>query len=361
MSRTSQRDLPNSSEGPLGHRPGRARTSFGREAKAGAPLPSSPSFFWRVFVVNAGLLGAAAVLLALTPATISFPVTVEQVLVLAIGLMLVLIANAFLLRFSLRPLYALTQAMERIDLLVPGERVEVRGARELTAVATTFNEMLERLENERKASFTRSVAGQEEERRRLASDLHDEIGQRLTAVLLQLTSLSDEVPPQLQPQVTEVRDLIRDNLEEVRRIARGLRPTILDDLGLPYALLGLIDSLEQATNLEIERRIDFVQQGKVSDVVELALYRIAQEALTNVIRHANATRVEVVLALVGGRGRLILRVSDNGRGMLYAPDVEGGGVRGMRERAVLIGGQFSFRSQPAIGTRVEVTVPVGAA
>jgi two-component system sensor histidine kinase UhpB len=105
-----------------------------------------PSLFWRVFLLNAALLVAAAVTLAFTPATISFPVRPHQLVVLGVGLVVVLAANALLLRVSLAPLRGLAELMRRVDLLVPGQRLEEEGARELRAVIETFNQMIDRLE-----------------------------------------------------------------------------------------------------------------------------------------------------------------------------------------------------------------------
>ena len=123
------------------------------------------SLFWRVFLVNATLLIVAAVVLALSPATISFPVRRNQVLVLTVSLATLLAANAALLRVSLSPLRELARLMRRVDLLTPGERLGEQGASELRVLITTFNQMLARLESERRASSTRSASQQEEERR----------------------------------------------------------------------------------------------------------------------------------------------------------------------------------------------------
>jgi two-component system sensor histidine kinase UhpB len=315
------------------------------------------SLFWRVFLINAALLAAAAVLLALSPATVSFPATAGQLLTLAGGVIALVAANAVLLRVSLRPLGELTQLMRRIDLLVPGQRLRPAGATELREVAAAFNEMLERLELERRSSNTRVVGRHEDERRRLAAELHDEIGQRLTALLLQLRTVIDDAPPELVPELLAIQALARDNLDEIGRLVRQLRPTVLDDLGLAVALHSLVDVAEQTTEVEFSRGIE-PELPALAEAAELAVYRIAQEAITNVMRHADANRVEV--AAYGDAGVLVLEVHDDGRGMLYAADQESGGIRGMRERAVAAGGRLSIDSRPGGGTSISVKVPAEA-
>ena len=318
---------------------------------------SSRSLFWRVFVVNAVLLTGAVFLLAVTPLTVSDPATQSQLLYLSVGLVVLLAANVFLLRVSLRPLQTLTQLMRRIDLLQPGERLESGGPRELNLVSTAFNEMLERLELERQLSSSRAVGRQEEERRRLASELHDQVGQGMTALLLQLKTVMDEAPLVLRGELLEAQAIARENLEEVRRIARRLRPTVLDDLGLAYALLALADAADEQTDAVILRSVD-TQTPHVPAATELVLYRIAQESLTNAIRHAGASRIEIGFGLVDdGRG-VGLAVHDDGRGMLYATDVEGGGIRGMRERALTIPAELEISSRAGGGTTVRVKVPL---
>ncbi len=319
---------------------------------------SPPWLFWRVFVLNATLLIAATVVLALSPATVSFPVRAHQLVVLGFGLAVLLPANAVLLRVSLRPLRELAHLMRRIDLLVPGERLEAEGARELRAVIGTFNQMLSRLEMERRSSSSRAVAGQEEERRRIARELHDEVGQGLTALLLQLKNLADDAPPELQPGLASAQAVVRGSLDEVRRIARNLRPTVLDDLGLPYALHAILDLFEDSSRLVIKRRI-LVELPHLAPPVELALLRIAQESVTNVVRHADAASVEVKLVLLA-ETQVELVVADDGRGMVYGPGFEGGGIRGMRERSVAIDARLEIQSQPGKGTRVSVRVDLGA-
>ena len=319
--------------------------------------PWSPvSLFWQVFAVNAILVVAAVLILALSPATVSFPAKTAQLAVLGVGLAVILVANAVLLRISLAPLRRLVQLMRKIDLLRPGQRLEVEGARELRTLVATFNQMLDRLELERRLSSTRTVSGQEEERRRIATELHDQVGQSLTALLLRLKNAVEDAPPELAPQLVEAQAIARQNLDEVGRIARRLRPTALDDLSLAYALHSLVDAFEGGADPEFEREIE-LELPRLTTEAELAVYRIAQEALTNAVRHANANRVTVALRREGP-GAVQLRVCDDGRGMVHAADLEHGGIRGMRERAVSVGASLSIEAYPGGGTSVSLTVPV---
>jgi two-component system sensor histidine kinase UhpB len=315
---------------------------------------SSRSLFWRIVLVNASLVTVAVILLAVTPLTVSNPVKVRQLLYLGAGLVVVVTSNILLLRVSLRPLRELVDAMERIDLLRPGRRLAAGGVHELNVVTSAFNTMLERLEGERRVSSRRSVGREESERRRIANELHDQVGQGLTALLLQLKTAIQESSPSARPALFEAQTIARDNLDEVRRIARRLRPTVLDDLGLPYALAALAEAAESQSPVAISRDIELdVEVPLIPEPLELALYRIAQEALSNSIRHANAAWIELSFVPLPD-GRVRLAVSDDGRGMLYAVDVEGGGIRGMRERAVAVGADLRIESRPGGGTTVIV-------
>jgi two-component system sensor histidine kinase UhpB len=229
----------------------------------------------------------------------------------------------------------------------------VSGVAELNELLQAFNEMLERLERERRVSSRRSLDREEGERQRIAAELHDEIGQGLTAILLQLSTVLADADEPVRSALLEVQSVARANLDEVRRIARQLRPTVLDDLGLPYALTALADAAEEASGLRIRRSIA-VDVERLPQATELALYRIAQEALTNVTRHADAS--SVVFAFEPDRDRVRLAIADDGRGMLYAEEVEAGGIRGMRERATAVGADLRVITSPGRGTRIEATV-----
>lgn len=314
------------------------------------------SLYWRIFAINAGLLVAAALTLALSPATVSSDLLTREVLVLGFGVVLVLVLNFVLVRRTLDPLDRLTEAMRRAELLAPRARlVAAGGGREVLELTRAFNEMLSRLEHERRESGRRAVGAQEQERRRIALELHDEVGQLLTGVVLGLDALASVVSEDARPRVGGLQDMVRDGADQVREIARGLRPESLEELGLRSALIGLATEVADRSGLEIARDID-VALPALSSETELVVYRVAQEALTNVVRHAQARRVEV--ALRSRDGMLELRIVDDGTGLGVAEPSRGRGIDGMRERAAYSGGSLLVEPAPARGTCVTLRVPV---
>jgi two-component system sensor histidine kinase UhpB len=311
--------------------------------------------FWRVFLADAAVLTAAAVVLAVSPATVSFPIGPVQALVLAIGLLLMLGADLFLLRRTFLPFERLLRFMRAVDPLRPGRRVAVpHGDPDVRELSQAFNAMLDRLEGERRESALRLLAAQEAERRRLSRELHDEIGQLLTAALLALDRAADGPPPDVAAAVASGRELVESTLDEVRHIARRLRPLALDDLGLRSALVALTTSAGRRGEIEIERRLDDHLEELSADE-ELVIYRVAQESLTNVIRHARARHVGVVLESQGGMP--VLEVEDDGTGLPAGDSRNGSGIRGMRERALLIGAQLDIGPRRGGGTRVRLVLP----
>ncbi len=309
------------------------------------------SLYARVVSVNALILTVAVTALALSPVTVSFPVATEEGLVLAGGLVVMVVANAVLLRISFRGLAALVRRMQALDVLRPQDRLPEMGGAEARTLIAGYNAMLDRLEAERRASTSLSVAGQEAERRRIAQELHDEIGQRLTGILLQLGRVRDEAPAALRERLGNVQEETRRALDEVGALAWQIRPGLLEDLGLLSAISALADSLGEHTDIEVLLPEDVPGLG---DETELAVYRVAQEALTNAVRHADATHIAV--ALRADEPHLVMTVSDNGKGLPEA-FVEGAGIRGMRERALLIGGRLTIDSQPGRGVCVRLQVP----
>jgi two-component system sensor histidine kinase UhpB len=159
------------------------------------------SLFWRIFVLNAVVLGGATALLLWAPVTVSVPVLLTEAIILVAGLAVMLIANAALLRIGLAPLDRLTRLMTTVDLLRPGQRLPEHGRGETAELIRTFNAMLERLEHERAASSARALLAQEAERRRIAQELHDEVGQSMTAILLGLKRAADEADETLRGEL----------------------------------------------------------------------------------------------------------------------------------------------------------------
>ena len=312
---------------------------------------------YRVAGVNALLLVVAVgvTIVVLDPNRVSsFRVDAEGA-ALILGLLLVVAINVYLVRRLVGPVQALTALARRVDLSDHEERMPVsHPASEAGELASTFNEMLARLEEERRDATGRVLAGQEAERLRIAQELHDQVGQELTAVLLGLARVEARVPVELRDDVAEVQRAVRGSLEDVRRIAIELRPEALDDLGLQSALAVLCERFTERFGLQVTQHLG-PRLPELSPDAELVVYRVAQEALTNVARHSGAHEAE--LTLVPQNGFLTLTVSDAGHGL---PDgvVPGTGMRGMRERATLIGANLTIDGNPVDGgTRVRLEVP----
>jgi two-component system, NarL family, sensor histidine kinase UhpB len=310
------------------------------------------SVFWRVFAVNAALLGVIAALLLFSPVTISYPIKPIQALIVVAGLVITVAANALLLRRALAPLERLAQRMEMVDLLRPGQRLQVLRNDEISRVVIAFNRMLDRLESERQQSGRRVLAAQEAERVGIARDLHDEVGQVLTGVLLHLDSIAERARAH-RDEIDDAKQSVRRALDEVRRISSELRPEMLEHLGLVSALTELTTTFSRISGIRVERRFDR-SLPKLEPDAELAVYRIAQESLTNVARHAQATRV--IVALEQGIDSVVLRVVDDGRGFAGDPE-EHGGLRSMRERALLIGAALAIKQASPTGVEVRLEVP----
>jgi two-component system sensor histidine kinase UhpB len=309
--------------------------------------------YWRVCVINAVVFVLGTVALALAPVTVSARVLASEAVVLAIGLTTILVLNALLLRSTLAPLDQAARLMERVDLQAPGERLPETGSGAVAELVQSFNAMLERLETERSTSTARALAAQESERHRIARELHDEVGQGLTAMLLGLKRAIDRAPDDVRADLLLVQQAARGSLEEVQQVARRLRPGVLEDLGLLSALAA------SGTDLSTSSRIH-VQRGLASGLpalgpeAELVIYRVAQEAMTNVARHSGADTVWLSLTRQGESVALL--VADNGRGTHGRQ--EGTGIRGMRERARLVNGQLTVRARPEGGTEVRLVVPL---
>jgi two-component system sensor histidine kinase UhpB len=310
-----------------------------------------------VFAVNALVFVVATALLAFTPVTVHRIATPSELVILSIGLAVMLAADLFLLRRALGPLRRLAAVMSSVDPGQPGRRAgPPDGAgREVVALADALNSMLDRLEDERRESGRRALAAQEGERSRIARELHDEVGQTLTAVALRAERAAGETSDQTAA-LAEIADTVLRSLEDVHRIGRELRPEALDDLGLVNALIALCSRIERQGGLHIRRDLEW-HLPELAPEVELVIYRVAQEALTNALRHAHGT--EAVVSLRSVDEGVVLRVSDNGSGL--PEPMTGTGLDGMRERAMLIGSELALRSRTGEGTEVTLTVPAVAA
>lgn len=281
------------------------------------------------------------------------------------GVVISVVVNSWVLRLALTPLDRLQSAVDQVRQGVPQVTVDPgpMSDERFDRLAETFNLMVaQHEENARRLQqLPRQILqAQEEERYRLARELHDEAAQALTSLLVRLRLLERaHTPEEAQRRVQELRELTARALEEVRRVALDLRPTILDDLGLAPALEWRTDEINQDGALQATFTASGLRHRLPRDI-ELAFYRVGQEALSNVARHAHATHVAMTLTLVGDELRLEIR--DNGLGFdphtLRAQPGRGLGLIGMQERLAMIGGRLTIDSAPGKGTCIIATVTV---
>jgi two-component system, NarL family, sensor histidine kinase UhpB len=281
------------------------------------------------------------------------------VIVVLLAAVLGLAAGLLIMRRRRAPLERLIEEMEKVDLSRPGPLLPssidgVGETEEVERIELAFLRMIRRLEAERRRAGSAALQAQEEERTRVARDLHDEVNQSLTGLLLRLEAAREAAPPELEAELAETKALANQAMRELLSLARQLRPTALDDLGLKAAIAGQVEQLARG---EIEA--EFSADGKFSDLdddSQLVVYRVAQEALSNATRHSGAAHVTVRLRRSSDDG-VELTVSDDGRGFAFDESEGGLGIGGMRERALLIGGELTIESRPGHGTTVRLTVP----
>jgi two-component system sensor histidine kinase UhpB len=285
--------------------------------------------------------------------------TTQAGIVLGIAVALTILFNLILLQRRFRPLERLVDQMERVDLSRSGANLrltdEPQGPDEVVRLHQAFVRMLERLEAERRRASSAALSAQEEERARVARDLHDEVNQALTGLLLRLEAAREKAPPELAEELAEIRTLANQAMQELLSLARQLRPTALDDLGLRAALAGHVRELARQGVVDA----DFEAAGALGELpadVQIVVYRVAQEALSNAVRHAEAEHVSVELDREGDEVRLA--VADDGHGFAFDRIGTGLGIAGMRERALLVGGDLQVESRPGEGTRVQLRVPI---
>jgi two-component system sensor histidine kinase UhpB len=282
-------------------------------------------------------------------------IVVIVVLAVAVG---ALATKLYSLRRRFAPLERLIEEMEKVDLSRPGPLLPasidgVAETEEVERIELAFLRMMRRLEAERRRAGSAALQAQEEERARVARDLHDEVNQSLTGLLLRLEAAREAAPPQMQAELAETKALANQAMRELLSLARQLRPTALDDLGLAAAVAGQVEQLARG-----ELEAEFSADGDFSDLgddAQLVAYRVAQEALSNAARHSGAGRVTVTLRR--SEGGVELRVTDDGRGFAFDESEGGLGIAGMRERALLIGGELTIESRPDHGTTVWLTIP----
>lgn len=311
------------------------------------PTPFPRSLFWRVALWNGVIFTGAVLVLALSPATVSSPLRFHEAVLLGLGAIAVIVLNAVALRRALRPLQRLAEHIADIDPLVAGAAApRSGGASEILALTDAFDGMVKRIRVERRQSTQRALRAEEAERRRIAQELHDDVGQSLTVLLLELARARRECS---DSALADAQGTARALLEDVRHICHELRPESLDDLGLPNALRTLSQRVAEAADLPVTVEIEDDLPPLSSDE-ELVVLRVAQESMTNVVRHARATSAHI--GLRRERDSVCLRVSDNGRGLDLGQ--QGSGIRGMRERALSVGARLALVPAGDLGLEVRL-------
>jgi two-component system sensor histidine kinase UhpB len=322
-----------------------------------------PSLLSQILALNL-LMVTAGIFVATVASGVDFTIEAQrsQFLILVMTLLVTFLLNTLLLRRRFEPLERLLAMMERVDLSRPGRRLtlerDMRGvSTDIDRLAASFNRMLERLERERRRSGEMVLQAQEEERKRIARDLHDEVNQALTALLLRIEAAAQDAPPTLRQELVQTKRLANQAMDELLDLARQLRPTALDDHGLVAALRTHVREQDRRGPANVAFWSD-PRVGELPSDVQVVIYRVAQEALVNAARHSGATRIEVNLEAVDDRSGVSLVVCDNGSGFTFAEEGKGLGLSGMRERALLVGGRLEIDSRPGKGTTVRLEVPL---
>jgi len=281
-----------------------------------------------------------------------------------LGIALAYVLTTYLTR-PLVELVALTKKVGQGDL---DARARVWwGNDELARLAVAFNDMVANLQ---KASDARSellkklIQAQEEERRRIARELHDQTSQALTSLALGLRTLAScRDLEEVEARVKELRPLVARTLEEIHDLSLALRPSVLDDMGLEAALRRIAADCAAKCHLEVDFQTVGMKAVRLPAEVETTIYRVVQEALTNIVKHARATEVSIILERSGSH--LTVIVEDNGIGfdleaVWSQPLTEKGlGLQGMQERVNLIGGQLTIETAPGRGTTLYVHIELG--
>jgi two-component system sensor histidine kinase UhpB len=322
------------------------------------PGPRYTPLFLRVVAVNALLLvlACAGTVLVMAPERFKLSSIAAEETPLVVGVLAAAaVLNVALLRRVFAPLERMAGVARRFDPRRTGQRVPIGETEsEVTDVARAFNEMLERLEHERRATSRRVLDAQEGERLRVAQDLHDQVGQTLTAALLEIQHVAGRVPEASRAELEAVQEIVQVGLEDIRRIARELRPEALDDLGLESALAALTERFARQARIEIDLHVDH-ELPRLSNEAELVIYRVAQEALTNVARHSGSPTAELRLERTAP-DRVSLIVADAGGGL--PPEATGGGgMQGMAERASTVEGALTVDSRDGGGAEIRLDVP----
>jgi two-component system sensor histidine kinase UhpB len=324
--------------------------------------------FYRVLIANSAIIFVGATVgtwLATQLRQGSYAPTIILVAFVTIGWLVSVALNFVLLQFAFRPLMDLGKIMNRVQAGERSLRAPLTGVDpQADQLASTFNMMLEAIDEANRQRAMLIINAQEEERKRVARELHDETSQIMTSLLISLAILEESITSQqARDRIAETRQLAHQTLHAIRDLCLDLRPSALDDLGLLPALHWYIKEYQQKCALEVDFQASGFKEQLPAEL-ETVLYRIVQEALTNVARHAQARKVTV--RLEESKHEIHALVSDNGRGfdaekaqkMPGAGQEHGWGLIGMHERVSLLDGHLTITSRAEQGTTIDVSIPL---
>ena len=329
--------------------------------------------FYKVLIANVAIVLFGAIAGTYVTATASrnvdVPTRTELILLFAsIGVLLSVAVNYRVLRAAFQPLDSLERAANAVrlgDLSARAQPLPLSDP-QLTRLAETFNGTLDELERDRlqlRELASQVIRAQEDERKRIARELHDDTAQVLFAQLLSLTAMKSSPSDDVRANAESLENMTVEAIEGVRRLALELRPPALDDLGLREALGDLAQRFSGKLGIPVDLHVSGLRDRLVSEV-ELVLYRVAQEAVTNVAKHARATRITITLERFVDH--VTLTVDDDGCG--FDPDMPGRrddrglglGLFGMEERVALVGGVLSIRHRNPRGMRIAASIPLSS-
>src|SRR6266853_4151202 len=322
--------------------------------------------FYKVLIANSLIIfvGATGGTWLATHLNVSpYATPMSLIIFITIGWLVSVVLNFVVLQIAFRPLLHLGKVMKQVQAGESSLRAPLTGIdSQADQLARTFNMVLDALDEASRLRASQIINAQEQERQRIARELHDETSQVLTSLLISLAVLEESIEsPDSRERIADTRALAHSTLRAIRTLSIDLRPSALDDLGLLPALRWYVKEYQKKCAIEV----DLVAPGfkeRLPAEMETALYRIVQESLTNTARHANASRVTITLK--EETDRVYARITDDGQGfdyeaLLKTPGQERGlGLAGMNERAVLLDGILNIHATPDQGTIIEVSIPL---
>jgi two-component system, NarL family, sensor histidine kinase UhpB len=322
--------------------------------------------FYKVLIANSLIIfvGATGGTWLATHLNVSpYATPMSLIIFITIGWLVSVVLNFVVLQIAFRPLTELGKVMKRVRAGENSLRAPLTGVdSQADQLAEAFNMVLEALDEASRLRASQIIQAQEQERQRIARELHDETSQVLTSLLISLTLLEESVETQeARERIADTRALAHSTLRAIRNLSIDLRPSALDDLGLLPALRWYVKEYQKKCSIEVEFHATGFKERLPAEM-ETALYRIVQECLTNTAKHANARRVSITLK--EETDEVYARITDDGQGfdyeaLLKTPGQERGlGLAGMNERAVLLDGILNIHATPEQGTIIEVSIPL---